>query len=488
MKIIVFGTGSSAVRYVERNNEYFNNIEILAFTDNNKKKWGNTLKGKKIIQPQHISKYNYDIILICSVYEEEIHNQLVSVIRVNSENIYTQKSFIQQIMFPWYDKKYNLYNKKILIVSETNGTDEEYRKYYGHYFEILNISGVIALNELYLAENYNFDYIFITSFRAYIIQNENYMTNIISLIRKNKKLSGSIILSEFVIRAYFSKITEFSYGNNYYDKKFLLLRMTDCFAGLGGISLIIAGSVSYAKKLGYIPVVDLKTHWTQYLEKGEYGKINAYEKFFKQPCEYCLDDIKNAHSVSVLYMFPPNWYSKKEKSVMSLPKMKLEMYENYCTFIKKFENKRVLGVLFRGTDYANLRPYGHSIQPGLYEMLETVKDKISEWGGFDMIFLCTEVQDACICFENEFGKDKVCYYPQQRYKLDTKEYLGNISLAPGARTEQGKAYWIALNCLASCHSIIAGQCGGTETAMVINNGNYHNSYLFDLGRHGIDNI
>ena len=128
MKIIIFGTGSSAVRYVERNNEYFDNMEILAFADNNKKKWGNKLKGKKIISPQDINKYNYDIILICSVYEEEIHNQIVSAIGVNSEKIYTQKSFIQQIMFSWYDKKYDLYNKRILIVSETNGTDEEYRK------------------------------------------------------------------------------------------------------------------------------------------------------------------------------------------------------------------------------------------------------------------------------------------------------------------------------------------------------------------------
>lgn len=488
MKIIIFGTGSSAVRYVERNNEYFDNMEILAFADNNKKKWGNKLKGKKIISPQDINKYNYDIILICSVYEEEIHNQIVSAIGVNSEKIYTQKSFIQQIMFSWYDKKYDLYNKRILIVSETNGTDEEYRKYYGHYFELLYIVGVISLDELHLAENYDFDYIFIASFRAYIIQNEDYMTNIVSLIRKNNKLVGSTILSEFVIRAYFSKIMEFSYGNNYYGKKFLVLRMTDCFAGLGGISLIIAGSVSYAKKLGYIPIVDLKTHWTQYLEEGEYGKINAYEKFFKQPCGYSLDDIKNASSVSVLYMFSPNWYSKKEKNVTSLPKMKPEIYESYCTFIKKFENKKVLGVLFRGTDYANLKPYGHSIQPDLYEILETVKEKISEWDGFDMIFLCTEVEEACKCFEDEFGKDKVCYYPQQRYKSDTKEYLCNIKLVPGAHTEQGKAYWIALNCLASCHSIIAGQCGGTETAMVINNGNYHNSYLFDLGRHGINNI
>ncbi len=49
IKIIIFGTGSSAIRYVEKNNEYFSNMEILAFADNNKKIWDKKFKNKKII-------------------------------------------------------------------------------------------------------------------------------------------------------------------------------------------------------------------------------------------------------------------------------------------------------------------------------------------------------------------------------------------------------------------------------------------------------
>lgn len=158
------------------------------------------------------------------------------------------------------------------------------------------------------------------------------------------------------------------------------------------------------RKNGYIPVVDMKTLETQYIEDGEYGNTNVYTKFFEQPDIYDIDDIKNAKHVAVMYY--TRYYSKKEENNMFIPKMKLELYKKYCEFKKKFNNKKVLGVLFRGTDYANLKPYGHSIQPDLNTILQKVKEKVLEWGGFDLIYLCTEVQEACECFENEFGKEK----------------------------------------------------------------------------------
>ena len=37
------------------------------------------------------------------------------------------------------------------------------------------------------------------------------------------------------------------------------------------------------------------------------------------------------------------------------------------------------------------------------------------------------------------------------------------------RTKRGEDYWIVLNILSSCNSIIAGQCGGTDVALTLNN-------------------
>ncbi len=488
MGILIFGTGGSTELYLEDNKEYFKNIDILAFVDNDKSKIGGQFKNKEIISPSDIFKYDFDIILICSVYEEEIYNQLVDKIKVLKQNIYTKRTYFENIIFPWYDKIYNLYNKKVLIVSEDAGTEQDYRKYFGRNYNLLNIIGIISLDEIYLISRFQYDFILISNFKPIPLQNEYTMReNVIFEMKKNNyKIDGGKILTNEVLNVYLRNINEFSFGENYTGKSFLLIRPGHFFAGLGDIAITIAIGIQLAKRKGFIPVVDMQTYQTQYLDNYEYGSVNAYTKFFKQPDMYELEDILEAKSVYIMYV--AKWFSKEEERKIIFPEMQDELYEKFYRFKKKFNNKKVLGVLFRGTDYSNLKPYGHNIQPDLNSMIQSVKDKIIEWGGFDFIYLCTEVHEACIKFEEEFGKEKVCYYPQLRFSSDTKKYLADISLGNGEHTEQGRGYYIALNCLALCNSLVAGQCTGTRVALIINNFQYENLYLFNLGRYGIDDI
>lgn len=479
MKILIFGTGSAAGYFIEDHEEYFENIEILAFVDNNTKRIGNKFKEKFIISPKNIFKYNYDAILICSSYEEDIYKQLIFDIKIKEENIYTRRTFFEHIIFPWYDEKYDLYNKKILIVTEDYGTETEYKRYFGVYYNAFNIVGVIGLNEYYLIKDYNFDYIFITNFKppsVYNIEN-NY-------IRLKKLKDKYKVLTIKIIDIFFINIRKMCYGKDYGDKKFLIIKCNKPFQGLGAKALFMAQSMQFATREGYIPVIDMKV--PRFSNDIECYKENVYTKFFKQPDVYNLEDIENAKSVSVVY--DRRWLSKKDISELIFPKMQEALYTKYFDYKKQFNNKKVLGVLFRGTDYANLKPLGHNIQPDLPTIVDMTKKKVEEWGGFDLIFLCTEVQEACKCFENEFGKEKVYYYPQLRYTLDTKKYLADINISPEEHIHQEQGYWIALNLLASCHSIIAGRCTGTEIAIIINNNNYKNSYLFNLGKYGIDDI
>lgn len=489
MNILIFGSGSSVTLYIRDNKEFFdNNIEILAFVDNNQKKQGNKFIEKEIISPECIFKYNYDAILICSVYEEDIYMQLVEKMKLYEKKIYTRKSFFEKIIFKWYDRNYNLYNKKILIVSEDYGTDEDYKKYYGRYYDLFNIVGIVTFYNIDIIKTYKYDYILLTNFNPLPLENQSNIENSYNLFRNLSNNKYKILTME-VVRVYFNNIKklEFYQNCNCNKNKFLIIRINRYFMGLGAIARLASRGIVYAKEKGYIPIIDMKTLKTQYLEEHEYGKINAYTKFFEQPYGYDMDDIKNFENIAIMYT--ANWFSKKEESELVLPKMKPDLYNKFCEFKKKFNNKNVLGVLFRGTDYANLKPYGHSIQPDLNTMIQTVKEKISEWGGgFDLIYLCTEVQEACERFESEFGKERVCYYPQLRYCSDTEKYLAEINLDIGERTKQGKDYWVALNCLAACNSIIAGQTAGTKIALIINNNKYQHSYLFELGKYGVNDV
>ena len=75
-KYFVFGAGAMAINACS----VIENIgEILAFSDNDSRKWGSSVKQYKVIAPSDIVKLNYDYILICSKFCSEIQAQLLEM-------------------------------------------------------------------------------------------------------------------------------------------------------------------------------------------------------------------------------------------------------------------------------------------------------------------------------------------------------------------------------------------------------------------------
>ncbi|AVQ44398.1 TPA: chemotaxis protein [Clostridium sporogenes] len=75
-KIIIFGTGRTSKLVTESLND---NVEILAYTDNNNDKLGKKYFNKNIISPQCINNIDYDFLVIGSQFNEEIYIQLLSM-------------------------------------------------------------------------------------------------------------------------------------------------------------------------------------------------------------------------------------------------------------------------------------------------------------------------------------------------------------------------------------------------------------------------
>lgn len=46
-------------------------------------------------------------------------------------------------------------------------------------------------------------------------------------------------------------------------------------------------------------------------------------------------------------------------------------------------------------------------------------------------------------------------------------------------------YFIAITLLSQCDCLVAGNTSGVQTAIVMNNDNYRNKFIFDLGYYGL---
>lgn len=148
------------------------------------------------------------------------------------------------------------------------------------------------------------------------------------------------------------------------------------------------------------------------------------------------------------------------------------------------KNSKILGVLSRGSDYLKLRPLYHPIQPTIEELLDLCAIKKKEFG-YDFIYLATEESKIQQIFENEYpGKiiaNKRVYY-DENYNKKGHQFLRD------ATTERendfylrGLEYLSSLYCLSKCNALIAGNCGGSQIAIFMNNMKYEYVHLFNLG-------
>ena len=223
-------------------------------------------------------------------------------------------------------------------------------------------------------------------------------------------------------------------------------------------------------------------------------KINLWEQFLEQPYtlqknvkEYECDE-RDAHL---------NWplnpskdqiskYAKLYKFFVKLNQKTKEYFDNEYKEI--IEGKRVLGVLCRGTDYTANKPKGHPIQPDIDDVIVLVKKKMvdlkCEW-----IYLATEEKEIADKFEKEFPNqilvNKRKYFDEFHSIRNNQGENARISWVHFDRENdnyyKSLEYFSSINLLSRCTALIAGNCGGSRTALYLNDNHYEYSYLFDLG-------
>ena len=257
------------------------------------------------------------------------------------------------------------------------------------------------------------------------------------------------------------------------------------------------GNIIYILSNNKVPVIDVK---------NKMSNENIWELFLEQPFISKAENIDKSDNITTCdideSIFHPNFdsiYKKDElkiwckiyKEFVVFNKNTKEYIDNeYNTLIPK--DKKVLGVLCRGTDYTSLKPKWHPIQPAVEDVIELAKEKMKEFN-LEYIYLATEEKRIEEKFKESFpGKiitNKRNYYDDKYYSNNDINLIGQVHFdRENDDYYKGLEYISSLTILSRSNALIGGNCGGTCAAIYMNNMMYEYTHVFDLGLYGIDDV
>lgn len=309
------------------------------------------------------------------------------------------------------------------------------------------------------------------------------------LFQRNRIINRIIIL-------YKERERHTSFGDENPDKTFFVIRRNAPNAGLFSFVITNVGWMKYALDKGYIPVVDMQNYYNTYITEEAVGRVNAWDYYFKQPCGYSVEDIKNSKNIIISSLDAaeenPNpmdkvsfshWQQFAQRYLIFSDGIEAEIAKRENEL---FQKRRILGVLCRGTDYTATKPTGHPIQPKTDDVIRKAEEMMNEYS-CENIFLATEDEEILETFSNRFG-EKLLFMPSRRYRATGVNNINELAdkndkVAVNPLTEKHKKgfdYAVTIGLLAKCTCLLAGQVSGTTGTLLLTKG-YEHEYLFDLG-------
>ena len=263
---------------------------------------------------------------------------------------------------------------------------------------------------------------------------------------------------------------------------------------------IIGEHIRYALSNGWLPVVDMQNYPNPYLPPEKLGKENSWEYYFEQPLRIGLKQAYNGENIILSseevapQLYETMEFLENKNGVLTewrmlvklgLLKVKPALTKEILSLHKKLfsSNERVLGVLLRGTDYVDKKPFGHPIPPPTEFAISIIIQKMQEWK-CNKIFLATEDKLIIQIFKKIFGDLCVIFDREYvDYKLGEKISLVRID-RPNDHFIQGKDYLTQMVLLSMCNSFVAARTSGTLGVMMLAE-NFEHTYFFNRGRYGV---
>lgn len=294
------------------------------------------------------------------------------------------------------------------------------------------------------------------------------------------------------------------------DKHIYIIRTAfDGGIGLMGLTMHVMSYI-YENDDGKTEfVVDYKNYRTDYHEAKIRGKdINIWENYFVQPNSISLEEAYHSHNVTLsgrpyphvkelplFFSCITGWDEDLTlKGISAIWKRYIRLNgkttqyinEEYSGIISSGNKKaKILGVLWRGSEFVAMKPKNHAIQPTEEQIIEKARDCIEKWD-CDKIFLVTEDADYVDAFKNNF-RDMVIINKQTRFKkengIDFSKTVSSQVNRGKSKYQEGLEYLSAIVILSRCDCLLAGRCTGSLAALMMNGCKYEEQYIFDLGQY-----
>lgn len=488
MKIIIWGTGSFAKKMMQDwENEIQYKYEIVGFVDGTFKKNETSSFGQyKVFDPTQLLGLEFDLIVIFSSFEKKIKNVIQEI--TGRLPVIEIQDFLAEL---FKDTSSEIVPKKIVLLGAGKRT-QSYLYYLAARFEILGI----LESEVEFVDQFgqrvknlswgdlasvNFDAIFVTDEEIDYDEKINQYTHMDKVYMKK----------DWQKYAYCS--VEKKLGLKNPDNRYYVI--ADGLPGTSGLMAImyrVLYNVDFARKKGWIPVVDLKYKKNYLLEDNEVGVINAWEYYFENLCPITIDEVYQSQNV-IFAGNDINRLSYNDLDIFcgfrqvydSTFKLKKNIIQQINEVEKRcftdIREKEIIGVICRGTDYVERQPVNHPKQPSIDEVIEKIDECLSKEKEKQYIYLATEDMSIIKQMKGRYG-ERVIYVEQQRFSHTENNVLADIpAMRENDRFLRGLEYIESIVLFRNCKSIIAGKCGAVFGLFVLSDIASEELFLFEKG-------
>ncbi|MBO6304213.1 MAG: hypothetical protein J6M62_03910 [Selenomonadaceae bacterium] len=463
LNVVFWGTGQDSDYYMKYVHSLLAaHIKITAFVDSNADK--KSFYGYSVYLPTEVCRLHFDkLVIMTRLYQEEIAEQIAREGLVDKGQVLLHKNFYREVVRIFLENRTNVcflgdrgtykrmfYRAKILFEEhdfkdDVSNLDNRYDAYF------------LCPPMLEKREDVIRDY------------EQNLMSELC-----NVGISKTDIFSSILWQRFFFRDIETSFGDENQNKTIYIVTINAHYAGWGILLWNVLASIKYAEKQNMIPVVDMKYVPNLYIDDEDLGKFNAWDRYF---CPISSIDIETAYKSKNVIISSGSPPFEAEECDGSQIILRNEIQEEIESFVRsKFPKEKVLGVIYRGTDYNN-NVVGHPLPIKIDDFIQIVKDKLQEIG-YRYVFLATEVFEAVEAFQSAFG-DYLIYMEQLRFHANETRWLADIHSARENDTYlRGKEYLKVLYLLAQCDSLLGQHNAAFIIAPVLKNGKYE--HIFKL--------